>query len=231
MTGPAQLPRLRTMDPLAASGPPGVDPQSSDSSEPESSGPSDSDEDLKDCWSTVLTSLKNKGRREAGGESARLERPLVCDDAPTHAPAIPAVVPPLARGPRAHQAPRGSRTIGQCGAATLSEVVSGGHIIGYGIVCGRHSNAKDRPDTQCKKQCLLGAGSRPISQSEAKLRLKRWFVTGQLQEAEWPAHSKREKHLTCGGQGLALLASDAAGWSEMSEDELNATCHLLPPAA
>ena len=108
--------------------------------------------------------------------------------------------------------------------------MGGGRIIGYGIVCGRHSNATDKPGTQCKKQCLLGRGPRAISHHEAKLRLKRWFVAAHFQEAGWPVGKAREQHLNCGGQSLGFLATGEAGWSDMSEDELNEACRLVPPA-
>ena len=124
--------------PLAASGPRGVDPGadsescSPDSSEPESRGSSVSDEDLKDCWHTVLKSLrKQNGKHGKDAGQARLERPLVCDHARVEVPDAPAAEPPLVRGPRAQQARRGSRIVEYCGLATLSEVMSCGRIIGY----------------------------------------------------------------------------------------------------
>ena len=108
--------------------------------------------------------------------------------------------------------------------------MGGGRVIGYGIVCGRHSNAADKPGTQCKKQCLLGMGPRAISHHEAKLRLKRWFVAGQFQEPGWPAGNQRAHHLKCGDQALCLFATGELGWSEMSEDELNEVCRMVPRA-
>ena len=137
--------------PLAASGPPGVDPGadsgsgSSDSSEPESCGSSVSDEDLKHSWHTVLKSLKKyKGKAGKRGKAAATpaaEPPLVrVPAAPAAGPPLvrvpeaPAADPPLVRGPRAAPAPPGSRIVQYCGIATLSEVMGGGRIIGYGIV-------------------------------------------------------------------------------------------------
>ena len=108
--------------------------------------------------------------------------------------------------------------------------MGGGRVIGYGIACGRHKNATDKRGTQCKKQCLLGKEPRAISHHEAKLRLKRLFVAGQFQEAGWPAGKQRARHLTCGGQSLCLFATGEPGWSEMSEDELNEACRMVPPA-
>ena len=98
----------------------------------------------------------------------------------------------------------------------------------FGIVCGRHKNAIDKPDTRCKKQVLLGEGSAQMSHSEAKLRLKRWFVVGHMSEDGWPAATKRKEHLKFGGPGLALLASDADGWSDMTEAELDEACRIVP---
>ena len=103
-----------------------------------------------------------------------------------------------------------------------------GRVIGFGIMCGRHKNATDRPDTRCKRQVLLGEGPTPMSHQEAKLRLKRWFVSGHMSEASWPAATKRKEHLKFGGVALALLASDAAGWSSMTDAELDEACCIVP---
>ena len=76
--------------------------------------------------------------------------------------------------------------------------------------------------------CWVG-GPRAISHHEAKLRLKRWFVAGQFQEPAWPVGQQRSHHLKCGGQCLGLFATGEPGWSEMSEDELNEACRVVPP--
>ena len=149
-------------------------------------------------------------------------------EASAEVPALPAARPPLVRGPRCPHARRGDRVVEYCGPATISEVVGQGRIIGFGIVCGRHKNAIDKPDTRCKKQVLLGEGSAQMSHSEAKLRLKRWFVVGHMSEDGWPAATKRKEHLKFGGPSLALLASDADGWSDMTEAELDEACRLVP---
>ena len=246
--------------PPAASGTPGVDAQSSDSSD---SAESVSDEDVEDCWHAVLKSLipKTKAKLDRVGGKARLARPLVeplveplteplaeplaeplvGDDAPIEVPEIPevpdlpAAAPPLARGPRAEPARRGARIVEMCGGfAPISEVMgSARDIIGYGIVCGRHNNVADKLGTQCKKQCLLGKGPSAISQLEARLRLKRWFVAGQFQEESWPIATMRTKHLKVAdfeGRQLALYASDTANaLSSLSADDLDAACRLVPP--
>ena len=103
-----------------------------------------------------------------------------------------------------------------------------GRLIGFGIVCGRHNNASDKPGTRCKRQVLLGEGPTAMSHQEAKLRLKRWYVSGHASEAAWPAATKRTAHVKFGGQSLALLASDAAGWCDMSEAELDDACRIVP---
>ena len=59
--------------------------------------------------------------------------------------------------------------------------------------------------------------------------MKRWFVGGHFQEAAWRAEKARFEHLKFGGKGLHLLASDADGWSAMSDAELNDACRLAPP--
>ena len=218
--------------PPAAFGPPGAESGSESS---DSTGPSVSDEDITECWRTVLKSLKTQGKRSTGIEKARLERPLVSDHArvevPDSVPDAPAVAPPLARGPRGQQAPPGARFVQHLGLATLSQVVSGGRVIGYGIVCGRHRNTADKRGSTCKKQCLLHSeGPRAISHDEAKLRLKRWFVLGQFQELAWPAGMKRTTHLKCAGQAMELVASGTPGWSDMTDDELDDACRLVPAA-
>ena len=109
--------------------------------------------------------------------------------------------------------------------------MSGGRVIGYGIVCGRHRNTADKRGSTCKKQCLLHSeGPRAISHDEAKLRLKRWFVLGQFQELAWPAGMKRTTHLKCAGQAMELVASGTPGWSDMTDDELDDACRLVPAA-
>ena len=215
-----------------------------------------SDEDLRDCWHTVLKALhkeKSKDKYKAalepqeladaadteglgvgGADAADTEGLGVGGAAPFPVPApAPIVAPPLARGPRVAQAKRGARIVEECGAwrglATISEVTAHGRVIGYGITCSRHRNAADKPGTQCKKQCLLREGPSAISDHEARQRLKRWYVGGHFQEAAWPAEKVRFEHLKFGGQGLHLLASDADGWSAMSDAELNDACRLVPP--
>ena len=147
---------------------------------------------------------------------------------PAEVPALPAAEPPLVRGPRLAQAPRGSRVVEDCGAR-ISAVMGHGRLIGFGTVCGRHNNASDKPGTRCKRQVLLGEGPTPMSHQEAKLRLKRWYVSGHASEDAWPAAAKRTAHIKFGGQGLALLASDAPGWCDMSEAELDDACRTVPP--
>ena len=62
-----------------------------------------------------------------------------------------------------------------------------GVLLVFGMWCGRHNNAGDKPDTNCKKQILLSEGATPMSHREAQLRLKRWFVAGHMQDGLWPA--------------------------------------------
>ena len=218
----------------AASGLPGVEPPGSDA---DSSAPtsSESDADLKDCWRTVMMSLsktkpKARARPDGATDEAHTEGLRAPDVLPAEVSAIPVAGPPLVRGPRLAPAPRGSRVVEDCGAQ-ISAVMGHGRLIGFGIVCGRHNNASDKPGTRCKRQVLLGEGPTPMSHQEAKLRLKRWYVVGHVSEAPWPAATKRTAHIKFGGQGLALLASDAPGWCDMSEGELDDACRIVPRPA
>ena len=236
--------------PAASGQPEADDPASSDTP---STAPS-SDEDLRDCWHTILKSIKSKDRKVLprpgkpadtavseellidGAAKAPIPAiaapPLVRDNlAPAPIPAIAA--PPLVRGPRVAQAKRGSRIVEergvQRGLATISEVWASGPVIGYGMICGRHRNAADKPSTQCKKQVHLGDGPTAMSHHEAKQRLKRWFISAQFQEGDWDVARMRSEHLKLGGKHLSDLASDVVGWSDMSDDELNEACQIVPP--
>ena len=60
--------------------------------------------------------------------------------------------------------------------------------------------------------------------------MKRWFVAGQFQEEGWPACKQRAHHLNCGDKTLKAFATGEPGWSEMSEDELNEACRMVPRA-
>ena len=81
-----------------------------------------------------------------------------------------------------------------------------------------------------RSSACLARGPRPISHHEAKLRLKRWFAAGQFLERGWPAGQQRAHHLKAVGTSLFLFATGEPGWSEMSEDELNEACRMVPPA-
>ena len=192
----------------------------------------------------MLKSFKTKGQLTTrGGRKKASERPLAADAEPDaeaserplvradvppaehgDAPDAPAAVPPPVRGPRLGQARPGVRVVEVLGLATLSEVTASGRVVGYGITCNRHHNARDKHNTKCKKQCILGTGPLALSHHEAKLRLKRWFLAGQTLEDGWSDALKREHHLKCGGPGLAWLASDQPGWDNMTEEELNEAC-------
>ena len=175
-----------------------------------------------------MRSLKGKPKPKAR-PLARVPGPVPTADA-ADVPAVP-VAPPLVRGPRLPHATPGDRVVDTCGIggfARISEVTQHGRIVGFGMWCGRHCNATDKPGTSCKKQVRLGEGETPMSHREAQLRLKRWFVAGHMQEGLWPEGKKRAEHLNFGGKGLALLASDAPGWSDMTELELNEACSIVP---
>ena len=68
-----------------------------------------------------------------------------------------------------------------------------------------------------KKQSALG--KTPMSHEEAKLRLKRWYVTGLIETFD--PEIARTSHIKFGGRGLNKLGSTAAGWCTISEEDLN----------
>jgi hypothetical protein len=111
----------------------------------------------------------------------------------------------------------GERVIEVHGLAVLSEVYSHDVLEGFGITCRGHKNCGDKPGIFCKKQLTLG--KTPMSHEEAKLRLKRWYVTG-LTETFDP-ETARTSHIKFGGRGLNKLGSTAPGWCTIPEEDLN----------
>ena len=190
----------------------------------DSTGSVDTD-DQTSCdehWKDIVTALYKK---RVAKDTPATEGPPADDE--TRGPLAGDEVHAETRGPladdEAHAETRGpsvfagERVIEVHGLAVLSEVYSHGVLEGFGITCRGHKDRHDKPGTICKKQLTLGKS--PMSHEEAKLRLKRWYVTG-LNETFDP-ETARSSHIKFGGRGLNKLGSTAAGWCTISEEDLN----------
>ena len=122
---------------------------------------------------------------------------------------------------------RTARELEAHGLATLSEVWQSRVLVGFGITCRCHNNRDDKPGTICKKQILLG--NPPITHTEAKLRLRRWYVAGA--QGTWDPPTARSSHVNFGGRGLRMLDSGAVAWRGISENELNDIARGIGPSA
>lgn len=118
----------------------------------------------------------------AEGESARLADARDVQPARASPPAPPPTPPPpraeaghdRARGPRSEpQAPRGSRG-SMWGPFMISQVMRDGAPIGWGLVCGRHTNSFDQ--AACKKQLTYGRDG--LTDAMCVSLLKQWALAG-----------------------------------------------------
>ena len=91
---------------------------------------------------------------------------------------------------------------------------------GYGVVCGLHTNADGRcAGTPCKKNLTIGESG--ITEQEARLRLKRWIVVGEIHKGQFDPQCIRQSHVHVGGKHCKDLGSDVCGWSDLSEADLD----------
>ena len=126
--------------------------------------------------------------------------------------------------------PHGDRFVEQQGIAQIYETHEHGVHIGYRITCGRHHNG-EHDNIICMKHLPFGKGNSPLSPSECRLRLKRWFVTGNkpAAEARW-GDQQRSGHVEgIGGRRLAHLKSDGGLLSDVNEQDLNFMCRQISP--
>ncbi len=100
----------------------------------------------------------------------------------------------------------------------FAEVAPGGIVIGYGVFCGRHRNSDGTVSTTpCKKMVTIGDSG--MSHAEARIRLKRWLVAGRTTWLD--PDRERQAHIGLGGQQLRAFASDAGGWGDIAEADLD----------
>ena len=66
---------------------------------------------------------------------------------------------------------------------------------------------------------MITIGGAGMSHAEARIRLKRWLVAGRT--AWLDPDRERQAHIWLGGQQLRGFASDADGWGDITEDELD----------
>ena len=122
-----------------------------------------------------------------------------------------------------HHVEHGGRAVETIGSAVISEVMLRGTRVAYCITCGRHTNASDAANTECRKQ--LPIGTPPLPDAEVIRRLKIWYVMGE-HDAGWDVHTARSTHLAQGGRRLALYASDSDDWRAVSDADLNLMVEL-----
>ena len=106
-----------------------------------------------------------------------------------------------------------------------ARITKDGMAVAFGVTCAKHDNADGtHSGTPCKKWLTLGPG---MTDTEAKLRLKRWILVGKLQEHSFDANTQRKCHIAAGGKPyLCDLAPDVCGWADLDADldELLKTC-------
>ena len=211
----------------------------------DSAGSADTDEEssCEQHWNDILRGLYKTGlaKRKLAADDETSGSPAD-DETREPAPDDETRVPPAdneTTGPLGHDETRGplaadaivalrtARELEAHGLATLSEVWQSRVLVGFGITCRCHNNRDDKPGTICKKQILLG--NPPITHTEAKLRLKRWYVAGA--QGTWDPPTARSSHVYFGGRGLRMLDSGAVAWRGISENELNDIGRGIGPSA
>lgn len=93
--------------------------------------------------------------------------------------------------------PRTNRAVAW-GDFGIARVFRRGVHVAWGITCGQHSNAADRPGCVCKKQMAQGT----MTDDEIVRRLKNWVLAGAGVD---PSPSMRSKHLEINPKDLGLL--------------------------
>ena len=110
----------------------------------------------------------------------------------------------------------------------ISEIVESATrtVVGWRIVCGRHTDADGNCATACKKSVYRGKSG--LDPSEARKRLLRWLVLGKTAEHKFNPERQRTSHVEWGKDAitgrraksqLAEFASDGP-WGDMDLDEL-----------
>ena len=183
----------------------------------------------------VSSSESDEDDEDVGGAIAKLKAKLKGMFAPIQpkasnvgAPAKPIVGPRApeedeeeeVEGPlHSDKAKPGERVL-ECwaGKFPFAEVAPGGVLVGYGVHCCRHVNADGTvANTPCKKMVTIRKSG--ISQTEARLRLKRWLVSGST--ARLDPEQERQSHISLGGMHLSKFDSTTSGWGDIPEEELD----------
>lgn len=99
------------------------------------------------------------------------------------------------------------------GPFQIAPIYSQGSHTGWGAICNLH---KDHcgGTTQCKKAIILKP-EQGIDDEICVLRLKRWLLAG-TDDAGWPQHCLRTRHVSLGGKSLIAFAE---GKSEIEMDQ------------
>ena len=106
----------------------------------------------------------------------------------------------------------------------FSRIKPKGVLKGYGAYCMRHVHSDGyAAKTPCKKAISLGEP--PMTEDEARLRLKRWIMAGSVHHLE-PETRQRQAHIDMGGKHLRDFASDGT-WGDWTNEDLDAMLEAL----
>ena len=131
--------------------------------------------------------------------------------APPAAPPPPPPPPPPGNLRRRRDAAQSYGT----GRWELTDIRQNGVVIGYGSNCRDHFD--EGSNLICKKAVTIGKSG--LSIDVLRLRMKRWLIEG-IDDAEWPAGTKRTTHVNMGGPHLADFAE---GLTEEECDRIAST--------
>ena len=131
--------------------------------------------------------------------------------APPAAPPPPPPPPPPAHFRKRRDAAQPYGT----GRWELTDIRQNGVVIGYGSNCRDHLD--EGSNLICKKAVTIGKSG--LSIDVLRLRMKRWLIEG-IDDADWPAGTKRTTHVNMGGPHLADFAE---GLTEEECDRIAST--------
>ena len=81
----------------------------------------------------------------------------------------------------------------------MAPIMSSGVQIGWGGSCKHHSNIRDAPSTQCKRQLPYGG----LSDNECKRRVQQWLLEGT--EISEECHDAQDRHMAIKPRELVLM--------------------------
>ena len=106
----------------------------------------------------------------------------------------------------------------------FARIMPKGVLTGYGAYCARHTNSDGyAAKTHCKKAITLG--NPPMTEDEARLRLKRWIIAGSVHNLE-PKTRERQAHIDMGGKRLDDFGSDGT-WGDWGNEDLDVLLDAL----